>query len=72
MLGGKGAVESADILTKKASDQNPWGYRGRLSRNYSEQEEHKIKPHMLRNLPKYTAVVVHCERGHQRTVGEMG
>jgi len=37
-----------------------------MSRNYSEQEEHKIKPHLLRNLPKYKCVVVHCERGHRR------
>ena len=37
-----------------------------MSRNYSEQEEHKIKPHLLRNLAKHTAVVVHCERGHRR------
>lgn len=37
-----------------------------MSRNYSEQEEHKIKPHMLRNLTKHTAVVIHCERGHRR------
>ena len=36
--------------------------------NYSEQEEHKIKPHVLRNLGKHTAVVVHCERGHRRKV----
>jgi len=36
-----------------------------MSRNYSEHEEHKIKPHILRNYPKYTAVVVHCEAGHR-------
>jgi len=36
-----------------------------MSRNYSEQEEHKIKPHLLRNLSKHTAVVIHCEWGHR-------
>lgn len=44
-----------------------WGYTGgNMSRNYSEQEEHKIKSHLLRNLAKHTAVIVHCERGHCR------
>jgi len=36
-----------------------------MSRNYSEQEEHKIQPHILRNYRKHTAVVVHCECGHR-------
>jgi rhodanese-related sulfurtransferase len=39
---------------------------GKMSRNYSEQEDHSIKPHELRALPKHTAIVVHCERGHKR------
>ncbi|CAA9266229.1 MAG: hypothetical protein AVDCRST_MAG42-3208 [uncultured Chthoniobacterales bacterium] len=44
-----------------------WGYSGdRRSRNYSEHDEHKVKPHVLRNYPKHTAVVVHCERDHRR------
>src|SRR6266496_1881037 len=43
-----------------------WGYHsGRMSRNYSEQDEHKIKPHILRNLRRHTAVVVHCEGGYR-------
>jgi type IV secretory pathway TraG/TraD family ATPase VirD4 len=63
----EGAVESADFLGKKRVIKKSWGYHsGRMSRNYSEQEEHKIKPHVLRNLRKHTAVVVHCERGHRR------
>jgi len=37
-----------------------------MSRNYSEQEEHKIKPHLLRNLKKHTAVLVHFERDYCR------
>ncbi len=32
------------------------------------QEEHKIKPHILRSLPKHTAVLVHCERGFKKTL----
>jgi type IV secretory pathway TraG/TraD family ATPase VirD4 len=62
----EGAVESADFLGKKRVIKKSWGYHsGKMSRNYSEQEEHKIKPHVLRNLAKHRAVVVHCERGHR-------
>ena len=63
----EGALESADFLGKKRVIKKSWGYHsGKMSRNYSEQEEHKIKPHILRNLRKHTAIVVHCERGHRR------
>ena len=63
----EGALESADFLGKKRVIKRSWGYHsGRMSRNYSEQEEHKIKPHRLRNLSKYTAVIVHCEHGHRQ------
>jgi type IV secretory pathway TraG/TraD family ATPase VirD4 len=63
----EGALESADFLGKKRVIKKSWGYHsGKMSRNYSEHEEHKIKPHLLRNLRKHTAVVVHCEGGHRR------
>jgi type IV secretory pathway TraG/TraD family ATPase VirD4 len=63
----EGAVESADFLGRQRVVKKSWGYSGgKMSRNYSEQEEHKIKPHLLRNLAKHTAVVIHCERGHSR------
>jgi type IV secretory pathway TraG/TraD family ATPase VirD4 len=63
----EGALESADFLGKKRVIKKSWGYHsGKMSRNYSEHEEHKIKPHTLRNLRKHTAIVVHCERGHRR------
>ncbi|MBA3831132.1 MAG: type IV secretory system conjugative DNA transfer family protein [Chthoniobacterales bacterium] len=62
----EGAVESADFLGKKRVIKKSWGYSsGKMSRNFSEQEEHKIKSHLLRNLPKHTAVVIHCERGYR-------
>jgi hypothetical protein len=55
------------IFGQKRVIKKSWGYHsGKMSRNYSEQEEHKVKPHTLRNLRKHTAVVVHCERGHRR------
>lgn len=36
------------------------------NRNYQETEEHKIKPHILRNLRDHECVLVHCERGYRR------
>jgi hypothetical protein len=65
----EGAVESADFLGRKRTIKKSWGYSaGKRSSNYSEHDEHKIKPHMLRNLAKHTAVVIHCERGHRKKV----
>jgi type IV secretory pathway TraG/TraD family ATPase VirD4 len=63
----EGANESADFLGKAKSTKKSWGYTaGKMTRNYSETEVHKIKPHLLRNLPKHIAVAVHCERGYRR------
>jgi len=63
----EGALESADFLGKKRVIKKSWGYSGgKMARNYSEQEEHKIKPHILRALAKHTAVVVHSEKGHRK------
>jgi hypothetical protein len=65
----EGAQESADFLGKKLVVKKTWGYSGgQTNRSYAEHEEHKIKPHILRALPKHTAVLVHCEGGHKRTV----
>ena len=65
----EGAVESADFLGKRKFVKRSWGYSaGRSSRNYSEQEEHKIKPYTLRALPKHTCILVHCENGFKRTL----
>src|SRR4029077_9617778 len=63
----EGALESADFIGKRTVIKKSWGYSaGRMSRNFSEQEDHKVKAHDLRGLSKHTAVVVHCERGHRR------
>src|SRR5437870_5695472 len=63
----EGAIESADFLGKTKTIKRSWGYSaGKRSSNYSEHDEHKIKSHVLRNFPKHTAVVVHCERGYRR------
>ena len=63
----EGALESADFIGKAKVIKKSWGYTGgKMSRNYSEQEEHRIKPHILRTMRKHAAVVIHCERGHRR------
>lgn len=63
----EGAVESADFLGKRKVIKRSWGFSyGRTTSNYSEQEEHKIKPYVLRSLPRHTCVLVHSERGHRR------
>jgi type IV secretory pathway TraG/TraD family ATPase VirD4 len=65
----EGAVESADFLGKKKFIKRTWGFSyGRTTSNYSEQEEHKIKPYVLRSLPKHTCVLVHAERGFKRAL----
>ena len=61
------AVQSADFLGKKRLIKRSWGYSaGKRNVNYSETEEHKIKPHKLRNLRDQECVLVHCERGFRR------
>ena len=61
------AVQAADFLGKKQVIKRSWGSSaGRRSVNYSETEEHKIKPHKLRNLRDHECVLVHCERGFCR------
>lgn len=65
----EGAQESADFLGKKRVVKKTWGVSaGQANRSYVEHEEHKVKPHILRALPKHTAVLVHCERGFKRTL----
>ena len=34
--------------------------------SYTEQDEHWMKPHVLRELPKHTAIIKHCERHFKR------
>ena len=64
-----GAVESADFLGKRKVIKKSWGFSGgRSSRNYTEQDDHKIKPHLLRNLRKHVCVLVHCEKGFKKAL----
>ena len=61
------AVQAADFIGKKRVIKRSWGFSaGRRNVNYSETEEHRIKPHKLRNLHDHECVLVHCERGFRR------
>lgn len=61
------AVQAADFIGKMRIVKRSWGYSaGKRNVNYSETEEHKIKPHKLRNLRDHECVLVHCERGFRR------
>jgi type IV secretion system coupling TraD/TrwB family protein len=61
------AVQSADFIGKKRVIRRSWGFNaGRRNVNYSETEEHRIKPHKLRNLRDHECVLVHCARGFRR------
>jgi len=61
------AVQAADFIGKKRVVKRSWGYSaGNRNVNYNETEEHKIKPHKLRNLRDHECVLVHCERGFRR------
>jgi hypothetical protein len=64
-----GAVDSADFLGQRKVIKRNWGFsKGVHSRNYHEQDEHKIKPYQLRNLRKHQCVLVHCEKGFEKTI----
>jgi hypothetical protein len=62
-----GAIESADFLGQRQVVKRTWGYSGgHFNRNYHHQDEHKIKPYMLRHLKAHECVLVHCEKGFER------
>lgn len=63
------AVQSADFLGKKRVVRRSWGHSaGKSNVSYNETEEHKIKPHKLRNLRDHECVLVHCECGFRRVM----
>src|SRR6185503_19812113 len=63
------AVQAADFIGKKRVIKRSWGFNaGKRNVNYSETEEHKIKPHKLRNLRDHECVLVHSERGFRRVM----
>ena len=57
----------ADSIGKRTVKKRTWGRSGGKSNvSWSEQDEHLIKPHILRSLPKHVAVIKHCERPFKR------
>lgn len=63
-----GAVESADFLGQRKVTKRSWGFSGGTqNRSFHEQDEHKIKPYVLRHLRKHQCVLVHCEKGFKKT-----
>ncbi|MGP8200770.1 MAG: type IV secretion system DNA-binding domain-containing protein [Limisphaerales bacterium] len=64
-----GAVDSADFLGQRKVTKRSWGYsNGTTTRNYYDQDEHKIKPYELRHMKKHQCVLVHCEKGFKKSV----
>lgn len=63
------AVQSADFLGQRQVTKRNWGFsNGLYNRSYFHQDEHKIKPYQLRHLRKHQCVLVHCEKGFEKTV----
>jgi hypothetical protein len=53
----------ADAIGKKTIKKRTYGRSaGKNNTSWTEQDEHWIKPHLLRSMPKHTAVIKHCER----------
>jgi hypothetical protein len=61
------AVQAAVFIGKKRVAKRSWGFSaGKRNVNYSEIEEHKIKPHKLRDLRDHECFLAHRERGFWR------
>jgi Type IV secretory system Conjugative DNA transfer len=60
------AKQSADFIGKKVTNKRSRsvGSRG-VTYSYQETEEYKVKPHQLREMPVYRAVLVHAGRPGQ-------
>jgi hypothetical protein len=53
----------ADAVGKRTIKKRTYGRSlGKSNTSWTEQDEHWIKPHELRALPKHRAVVKHCEQ----------
>jgi hypothetical protein len=57
----------ADAVGKHTIKKRTYGRSGGKSNtSWTDQDEHWIKPHVLRSLPKHRAVIKHCERSFRR------
>jgi type IV secretory pathway TraG/TraD family ATPase VirD4 len=59
----------ADAIGKRTICKRTWGRSaGKSNVSWTEQDEHVLKPHVLRQLPKHVAVIKHCERPYRRVL----
>jgi hypothetical protein len=59
----------ADAIGKHTVKKRTYGRSaGKSTTSWREEDEHWIKPHVLRDLPKHTAVIKHCEQNFRKTV----
>jgi hypothetical protein len=62
------AESSADFIGKRMHWKRSYTRgRGSNSTTRSREEEYLVKPFELMSLPKFTAIVKHCEKGHRKT-----
>ena len=61
---------SAEIASKNIGERETlkrsWSWGKGNSYNYQHEIVPYYKPHQLRKLPKFTAIIRHCEKGHRR------
>ena len=59
----------ADAIGKHTIKKRTYGRSaGKSNTSWTDHDEHWIKPHELRALPKHRAIVKHCERHFRRTL----
>ena len=59
----------ADAIGKKTIKKRTYGRSaGKSNTSWTDHDEHWIKPHELRALPKHVAVVKHCERRFRKVL----
>jgi hypothetical protein len=57
----------ADSIGKHTIKKRTYGRSlGKSNTSWTDQDEYLIKPHVLRALPKHTAIIKHCERAYKR------
>jgi hypothetical protein len=59
----------ADSIGKHTIKKRTYGRAaGKNTMSWKEEDEHWIKPHELRTLPKHQAIIKHCERDFRRAL----
>lgn len=63
----EGSDMIADAIGKHTIKKRSHSFTGgKTTTSITEIDEHYIKPHELRDLPKYVAIIKHCEKGFKR------